>query len=105
MEAKERLWLGLSAAALATPRLMQIDLFLLGPGLIVLAEHAARLPGPAGRFAPNAVIAGPILALGLSVVGLDGFALKAAMLAFTAALLMTASALLAKGRVAAEPAL
>jgi len=91
--ARERVWLGLGVAALLIPRLMRYDGFLLGLGLIILAE-AARAMGPIlGRrvsigvygllalsWVLNVVVGGNQLLLvtplfSLLLVGMAGFSL------------------------------
>lgn len=41
LSARERLWFGLSVAGLLIPRIMSQDVFLVGPGLVLLARRAA----------------------------------------------------------------
>jgi hypothetical protein len=52
---RDRVWLGLGAAALLIPRLMRYDAFLLGLGLIVLAQAARALSPRHGRTLSIAV--------------------------------------------------
>ena len=42
LNGRERLWLGLSLAVLLIPRIMSQDIFLLGPGLVVVAQKGAE---------------------------------------------------------------
>jgi hypothetical protein len=91
----QRIWLGLSIGVLLIPRLMAIDLFLLGPGLIVLAMVARTV------FVPGTwlVVGGAGLALLLDLLDGGDYAVKAAVLCFVVALIGTALALVAKPRV------
>ena len=41
LDGRERLWLGLSLAVLLIPRIMSQDIFLLGPGLVIVARKGA----------------------------------------------------------------
>ncbi|MDI7774225.1 hypothetical protein [Asticcacaulis sp. EMRT-3] len=59
----ERLWFGFSLAVLLIPRLMSQDMFLLGPGLIIIAGRAAS-----AGLTPR----GPAIILGLCVLCLIG---------------------------------
>ena len=43
LDARERLWLGLSVAGLLIPRIMSQDVFLLAPGLVVVAQRSVAL--------------------------------------------------------------
>ena len=40
---RERIWLGLSLAALLIPRIMSEDICLIGPGLLILADKSAQM--------------------------------------------------------------
>jgi hypothetical protein len=95
LDEEERIFLGLMVATLATPRLMQIDLLLLGPGLVVLAMAAMRVAPGVGRIVGGLVIGGAFAAL-LGVADLGDAALKVG-------LAMAAAALLAAGFAARAP--
>lgn len=90
LDGGQRIWLGLSVGVLLIPRLMAIDLFLLGPGLIVLALVARHVFAPASWL----VVGGAALGLFLDLVDAGDYAIKVAVLAFVLALLTTAVALL-----------
>ena len=100
---EERVFLGLTVAALTTPRLMQIDLLLLGPGLVVLAAAAARQSPESGRIVGGLVIGGACAALLLGLVDLGDAALKVG-LASAAAVAARARAAASAQRPRAEPA-
>jgi len=68
LNARERLWLGLSLAVLLIPRIMSQDLFLLGPGLMVVAQKSAQLRGRAGHLLQH----GEGILLALCTVALAG---------------------------------
>ncbi len=81
LDARERLWLGLCIAGLLIPRIMSQDVFLLAPGLIVVARRGVALAGAEGvtplgktrqvmlRHGPNIVFALCALALVFSPIG------------------------------------
>jgi hypothetical protein len=52
LDDRERLWLGLCIAGLLIPRIMSQDVFLLAPGLVVVAQRGVALAGatPVGLF-------------------------------------------------------
>ncbi len=64
----ERIWLGLSLAALLIPRIMSEDICLIGPGLLILANKSAQLSGKAEVILKN----GRGLILALCIVALAG---------------------------------
>ncbi len=45
LDGRERLWLGLSVAGLLIPRIMSQDVFLLAPGLVMIAQRAVAVAG------------------------------------------------------------
>ena len=45
LDTRERLWLGLCVAGLLIPRIMSQDVFLLAPGLVLVAQRAVTLAG------------------------------------------------------------
>lgn len=59
----ERVWVGLACAILANPRLMGEDLFLLGPGVLILTRTIAESDPARARLAENWVTGACILAL------------------------------------------
>ena len=72
LDGRSRLWLGLTLAALMIPRIMSQDMFLLGPGLWLLARTAAeRLDGGLARQAPALmlILCGVALLGGLTGTG------------------------------------
>ena len=74
LNGRERLWLGLAVAALLIPRIMSQDVFLLAPGLVVVARRAAELAAsrdaPAGKTARRLLQYGPNILWGLCAVAL-----------------------------------
>jgi hypothetical protein len=65
---RERIWLGLSLAALLIPRIMSEDICLIGPGLWILADKSARLASRAQVILRN----GRGIVLALCVAALAG---------------------------------
>lgn len=65
---RERIWLGLSLAALLIPRIMSEDICLIGPGLWILADKSARLASRAQVVLRN----GRGIVLALCIVALAG---------------------------------
>ena len=65
---RERIWLGLSLAALLIPRIMSEDICLIGPGLWILADKSAQLASRAQVILRN----GRSLVLALCLVALAG---------------------------------
>ncbi len=69
----ERLWVGLSLACLLIPRIMSPDLFLLAPGLLVLARHATALvTARSSRLEILVLRNGPVILTGLCTLALAG---------------------------------
>jgi hypothetical protein len=92
LDIEPRIWLGMTAAALATPRLMQIDLLLLGPGLVALAAATCAFAPRAGRRVSQLIFGGACAAVLLSLADLGDVALKAATAMFALAVLIAAAA-------------
>lgn len=70
---QERLWLGLCLACLLIPRIMSQDVFLLAPGLIVLAQRSPELVRrTTGKFAAAFLAHGKPILLGLCTLALAG---------------------------------
>ena len=92
LDVEPRIWLGMTAAALATPRLMQIDLLLLGPGLVTLAAATCAFAPQIGRRVSQLIFGGACAAVLLSLADLGEYALKAATAAFALAALAAAAA-------------
>ena len=65
---RERIWLGLSLAALLIPRIMSEDICLIGPGLLILASKSAQLAGKAHAILKN----GRDIILALCIIALAG---------------------------------
>ena len=65
---RERIWLGLSLAALLIPRIMSEDICLIGPGLLILANRSAQLAGKAHAILKN----GRDIILALCIIALAG---------------------------------
>ncbi len=74
LTAQERLWFGLSIAALLIPRIMSQDVFLVGPGLVMLARRAAEASNlrlmPRTKWIQTLLRYGPHILWGLCVVTL-----------------------------------
>ncbi len=74
LDDQSRLWLGLSVATLLIPRIMSQDVFLLGPGLVLVARHAADLAdsraAPEGRLTRALLRHGPAVVWGLCLMAL-----------------------------------
>ncbi len=90
----ERIWLGLAVAALLIPRIMAEDVFLVGPGLLVVAQAARRLLPVSTAFEAPALRGGVgilhglcVLALAGGLTGLGDIAVPSALLGFSAYLL------------------
>ena len=66
LEPKDRLWLGLAVAGLLIPRIMSQDVFLLAPGLVVVANRAAELA--ASRTAPEGKVVRALLRYGPNIL-------------------------------------
>ena len=65
---RDRIWLGLSLAALLIPRIMSEDICLIGPGLLILANRSAQLAGKAHAILKN----GRDIILALCIIALAG---------------------------------
>ena len=71
LNGRERLWLGLSLAVLLIPRIMSQDIFLLGPGLVIVARRGAEWMSRRRR--QDSVVAhGPAVVLALCGLALLG---------------------------------
>ena len=91
---RDRLWLGLAVATLLIPRIMNQDVFLLAPGLVVVARRAAELAAspaaPTGkrmrallRYGPNIVWGLCLAALLFGMVEHSRFSTPIALLGFS----------------------
>ncbi len=71
---RDRLWLGLAVATLLIPRIMSQDVFLLAPGMVVVARRAAELAAspaaPTGKRARALLRYGPNIIWGLCFAAL-----------------------------------
>jgi hypothetical protein len=79
----ERIWLGLSLAALLIPRIMSEDICLIGPGLVILADKSASLTRQgqgALRNGRGIVIALCVFALAGALTGLADYSEPVALL-------------------------
>lgn len=101
---RDRLWLGLSVAALLIPRIMSQDVFLLAPGLVTVARRAAELAStraaPSGkavrallRYGPNIVWGLCFAALLFGLVEHSRYSTPAALLGFSLYLIGLGAAL------------
>ena len=75
LDDRERLWLGLCVACLLIPRIMSQDVFLLAPGLVVVAQRGVALAGPmpatvGGRLRHVLLSQGPHIVFGLCALAL-----------------------------------
>ena len=71
LNSRERLWLGLSLTVLLIPRVMSQDIFLIGPGLAIVARKGAEWMRQQAR-PDRLVMQGPRLLLGLCILALVG---------------------------------
>ncbi|MCR6660752.1 MAG: hypothetical protein NVV72_15930 [Asticcacaulis sp.] len=80
---RERIWLGLSLAALLIPRIMSEDICLIGPGLLILADKSANLAGQgqnAHRNGRGLILALCVFALAGAMTGLADYSEPIALL-------------------------
>ncbi len=74
LDGRARLWLGLGVAALLIPRIMSQDVFLLAPGLVIVAQRGALLAtsrdAPAGKTSRTLLRHGPNIVWGLCALAL-----------------------------------
>jgi len=79
----ERIWLGLSLAALLIPRIMSEDICLIGPGLLILADKSTSLAGQGQGVLRNGrgiVLALCVFALAGALTGLADYSEPVALL-------------------------
>jgi hypothetical protein len=88
---RKRLWLGFSLAVLLIPRLMSEDVFLLGPGLLIVA-HRATAAGVTPR-GDAVILALCCLCLGGGLSEMAGVTTPLALLGFALYLMWAAGAL------------
>ncbi len=115
LDSRERLWLGLCVAGLLIPRIMSQDVFLLAPGLVVVAQRGVALAGaePLTAFAkvrhvllrqgPNIVFGLCALALVFSPFGHGRYSDPLALLGLSLYLIGLGAALALNEQLAANP--
>lgn len=101
----ERVWLGLTIATLAIPRIMAEDVFLIGPGMLAVAGAARRLIPSATAHEAPVLRHGPGILHALCAVALVGGLTAAGDVAVPLAILGFSLYLLFVGQIAIRQAL
>lgn len=101
----ERVWLGLTIAALTIPRLMAEDVFLIGPGLLCVARAAGRLIPSAAAYEAHVLRRGSGVLHGLCGLALTGGLVGAGDVAVPLAILGFSLYLLFVGQIAVRQAM
>lgn len=89
-DVNQRIFIAISAAVIAMPRIMPYDVFLIAPGMVAAVQVVSAARPRAGKLAGRLAMTGCIVAALMSLAGYANQRLDAALLFFSAALVVGA---------------
>ena len=98
-----RMWLGLAVASIAFPRVQSQDIYLIGPGMLVVVEAAKMISEPAQKWVRRVVIGGAVAAFILNIGDATDYGNKLAILVFSLAIFWVGARLALRWRGARTP--